>query len=75
MRAALRLRREYGLGGGDLTWRSDRGVTFSNGEILVMANPGPDPVPLPDGARVLLSSEPVDGRTVPVDVTVWATTA
>ena len=75
VRAALRLRREYGLGGGDLTWRSDRGVTFSNGEILVMANPGPDPVPLPDGARVLLSSEPVDGRTVPVDVTVWATTA
>jgi alpha-glucosidase len=76
LRAALALRRERGLGRGDLTWWPDAGddlVAFTNGALLVLANLGPEPVPLPDGAQVLLSSAPLtpDGA-VPTDVTVWA---
>jgi alpha-glucosidase len=74
-RAALRLRREYGLGGNGLTWVETPGdvLAFRSGEVLVLTNFGSVPAELPVGARVLLSSEPLtgDGR-VPTDVTVWA---
>jgi alpha-glucosidase len=74
-RAALRLRREYGLGGNGLTWVETPGdvLAFRSGEVLVLTNFGSGPAELPVGARVLLSSEPLtgDGR-VPTDVTVWA---
>ena len=73
--AALRLRREYGLGGNGLTWVETPGdvLAFRSGEVLVLTNFGSGPAELPVGARVLLSSEPLtgDGR-VPTDVTVWA---
>ena len=48
-------------------------LAFRTGDILVLTNLGADAVPLPAGARVLLTSEPLDddGR-VPTDVTVWA---
>jgi alpha-glucosidase len=76
-RAALRLRRDRGLGLG--TWQPvDLGaevVAGRNGDVLVVANLGHVPLPLPDGARVLLASGHLgaDG-TVPTDVTVWAGT-
>ncbi|MBL7260417.1 glycoside hydrolase family 13 protein [Paractinoplanes lichenicola] len=71
-RTALGLRREHGLGRGGVTWQ-DGAFAFRNGDVLVVTNFGADAVALPAGARVLLSSEPLDddGR-VPTDVTVWA---
>ncbi|NJC65998.1 glycoside hydrolase family 13 protein [Planosporangium flavigriseum] len=75
-RAALRLRREYALGAGTLTWWPEAGpdaVAFRNGGVVVVANLGAEPVALPAGARVLLASGDldVDGR-VPTDTAVWA---
>jgi len=72
--AALRLRREHGLGQGTLSWVDgpDDVVSFTNGGVLVLTNFGPAPAPLPAGAEVLLSSEPLTGTSVPTDVTVWA---
>ncbi|GIF00305.1 glycoside hydrolase family 13 protein [Paractinoplanes rishiriensis] len=75
-RSALRLRREHGLGsGGAPAWQDapDDVLAFRSGDVLVLTNFGADPVPLPAGARVLLTSEPLDAEgRVPVDVTVWA---
>ncbi|MBU2669546.1 glycoside hydrolase family 13 protein [Actinoplanes bogorensis] len=71
-RSALGLRREHGLGHGSVRW-ADAGFAFRNGGVLVVTNFGAEPVELPAGARVLLSSEPLDGDgRVPTDVTVWA---
>jgi alpha-glucosidase len=75
-RSALALRHEHVLGRGRLEWQ-DTGadvLAFRNGDVLVLTNFGTEPVSLPVGARVLLSSEPlVDDGRVPCDVTVWAT--
>ncbi|MEU3456374.1 glycoside hydrolase family 13 protein [Micromonospora sp. NPDC006766] len=72
-RTALRLRRAHGLGRGTLRWLAsgDEVLTFTNGELTVLTNFGMEPVPLPPGAEVLASSAPLDGATVPTDVTVW----
>jgi alpha-glucosidase len=74
-RAALRLRREHGLGGNAMRWldTAENVMAFRSGEVLVLTNFGAEPVALPAGAEVLISSEPLteDGR-VPQDVTVWA---
>ena len=74
-RAALAVRREHGLGGGELAWQDGPAGTlaFRNGDVLVLTNFGTEPAGLPAGARLLLSSEPLDddGR-VPTDVTAWA---
>ncbi|WP_239126407.1 glycoside hydrolase family 13 protein [Asanoa siamensis] len=72
--AALRLRRAHALGHGELTWVPTPGevLSFTNGDLLVLTNFGPVPAELPAGAEILLSSEPVAGREVPTDVTVWA---
>jgi alpha-glucosidase len=75
-REALRLRRVHRLGAGDLAWADGPDtVSFRNGGVLVVANLGPEPVPLPAGARVLLASGDLtaDGGAVPTDVAVWAT--
>ncbi|GGL02379.1 glycoside hydrolase family 13 protein [Mangrovihabitans endophyticus] len=73
-RSALRLRRTHGLGRAALTWvqSTPERLTFRIGPLLVMTNFGDEPATLPVGARVLLSSEPLDadGR-IPADVTVW----
>ena len=73
------LRRERGLGFGRLTMLdadSDHGadvLILRNGDLLVLANTGTAPVPLPAGAAPLLASGPLtpDGA-VPPDTTVWA---
>ncbi|HET6531261.1 MAG TPA: alpha-amylase family glycosyl hydrolase [Actinoplanes sp.] len=74
-RAALRLRRELGLGRNRLAWQETESdvLAFRSGDVLVLTNFGSGAAELPVGARVLLSSEPLtgDGR-VPTDVTVWA---
>ncbi len=73
-REALRLRREYGLGRGNLAWVStpDEVLAFEAGDLLVVTNFGDEPYELPVGKRVRLSSEPLDddGR-LPTDVTAW----
>ncbi|MEV6488749.1 glycoside hydrolase family 13 protein [Actinoplanes sp. NPDC051633] len=74
-RSALRLRKEHGLGVRTLDWQPVEGdvLAFRTGDVLVLTNLGAEPVELPVGATVLLSSEPLDGGgRVPTDVTVWA---
>ncbi|MCU7722930.1 glycoside hydrolase family 13 protein [Actinoplanes sp. KI2] len=74
-RAALAIRREFGLGAGTIAWQQtpEEALAFRNGDVWVLTNFGAEPVALPVGATVLLASEPLDadGR-VPADVTVWA---
>ena len=68
---ALRLRRELGLGEGELTWveADDHVVAFDNGEVRVLVNVAGAPVPLPDG-EVLLASTELSGE-LPTDAAVW----
>jgi alpha-glucosidase len=74
-RAGLNLRRTIAaLGDGDLRWlpSSDSVLAFARGEdFICLVNFGPDPVDLPDGARVLLASSELEGGAVPYDSTVW----
>lgn len=73
-RAALRIRRERGLGLGDLAWVDEFGsdaVAFTRDDLVVLANFGPQPVRLPAGATVVLASAPVVDGSVGTDHTVW----
>ena len=79
-RAALRLRRDHGLGLGEIVIDDsfgDDAVALRNGSVLAVTNFGADPVALPDGSEVLLTSDELvtgddaDSRAVPTDVTVW----
>lgn len=58
-RSVLRLRREYALGQGTLTWLDlgDDVVAFRNGDLLVVVNLGSSPVVLEDDATVLVRSD------------------
>jgi alpha-glucosidase len=72
---AIALRRELGLGAGELTWRDDfdEGVlAYENAGVLVVINVDGNPVPLPDG-EVLISSEPLEG-TIPTNAAAWIRT-
>jgi alpha-glucosidase len=75
-RAALATRRAEELGTGGLAWITGLGedvIAFENREVVVVANLGSDPVPLPDGLVVIASSaELTDPTTVPGDTTLWA---
>jgi len=74
-RLALRLRRRMRLGHGTLRWveAGPDTVAFRNGQLLVVANLGDEPAPLPPGAAIThASSELADGKSVPADTTVWA---
>jgi alpha-glucosidase len=60
-RSALSLRKAHGLGSGTFCWADihdpELGVlAFQNRDILVLANLGTEPTPVPDGYRVILSS-------------------
>ena len=61
-RSALFLRKSHGLGSGTFCWADahdpELGVlAFQNRDVLVMANTGSEPAPVPDGYRVILSSD------------------
>jgi alpha-glucosidase len=76
-RAALRLRRQRGLGRGTLTVSDTDPDLFvaRNDDTVVLTNLAATPVPLPPGTAVLLSSAPLtDDGEVPSDVTVWLAT-
>ena len=71
----LRLRREHELGVGDLEWMSGFApeiVAFRSGNVRVIANTGTTSIELPAG-EFLIASEPIIGRTLPGDTTVWLT--
>ncbi len=79
-KAALRLRREHGLGRGDaLDWVEEscgeHSLGLRRGAVLVLVNFDGEPLALPAGSEVLLASGPLDadGR-VPTDTTVWVRT-
>lgn len=73
-RRMLAVRREYRLGEGAVQWLDGYPktvVALRNGELTVLANTGTDPVPLPTGLAVLVSSDgDTDGELAP-DTTVW----
>ena len=74
-RSALTLRRDHpALGDGDLHWLpSDRQVLLFRRSpgFGCLANLGVDPVVVPTGARVLLSSAPLVKGLLPADATAW----
>ncbi|WP_309067670.1 glycoside hydrolase family 13 protein [Microbacterium sp.] len=79
-RALLRLRRELALGASeDFAWIDGfpaSTLAFRSGAVTVVANAGSAPVPLPEGARVLVASAPLeeDGSgsfALPRDTAVW----
>ena len=77
-RAALALRRTHpGLGVGTLTWRpAEAGVlAFDRDQgFTCVVNLADGPVALPPGARVLLSSVPLEVGRLPVDAAAWLET-
>ncbi|HJE51278.1 MAG TPA: glycoside hydrolase family 13 protein [Tessaracoccus flavescens] len=72
-RDALAIRKERGLGQGELSWvdAGEHVVAFDNAGVRVMTNILGQPVPLPEGYRVLLSSQPLESEHLPTDVSVW----
>ena len=79
-RALLAARSAHGLGAGSLSWLGgypEEVVAFVNepraGErVLVIANLGAEPIDIPAGAQILVTSGPLTGKgQVPTDTTVW----
>ncbi|BDZ43236.1 hypothetical protein GCM10025865_25350 [Paraoerskovia sediminicola] len=82
-RSALATRKELDLGAGTLAWVDDYAdstevLAFRNGDLVVLANIGTEPVVLPRGAEVVLASGVTfEDRSsdpqvrVPADTTVW----
>jgi alpha-glucosidase len=72
-RRALQLRRERGLGGGNIVWLSEPDgdvLDFRRDEVRVTANLGATDVVLPEGAEVLLASDGSVDRVAP-DACAW----
>jgi len=72
-RDALALRREHGLGAGELAWSNSADpdiLIFTNGDVTVVANTGAGTAKLPAG-RVLLTSGDAGDGVLPADTTVW----
>ncbi len=73
-RSALALRGRFDLGRGELRWVSPPGgsvLAFRRGDLLVLANLGAEPVPIPSGATLLLGSAPDFSGAVEPDSCVW----
>ncbi|NLF06309.1 MAG: glycoside hydrolase family 13 protein [Actinomycetales bacterium] len=80
-RAALRIRRDFKLGSGSLAWVdglpgcfAETTVAFVNGDVLVVANLGDEPIPVDPvhGLELLQASQPlVHGAPLPPDTTAW----
>jgi alpha-glucosidase len=79
-RSLISTRRRFSLGTGGLTWVEGYGddvvaltsTAPGRERVLVVANLGAEPVELPEGTDVLVSSGPLDGGRVPTDTTAWA---
>lgn len=72
-RTLLATRRAERLGAGSLEWLDGFGadvLAFRNGEVVVIANLGTEPVDLPAGI-ILAASEPFAGTELPADTAVW----
>ena len=72
-RAALRVRRERGLGAGKFSWSDavdEQTLAFCNLGMLSLTNMGATPIDLPRGT-VLLASDSIAGETLAPDTTVW----
>jgi alpha-glucosidase len=74
-RTGLRVRRaDPWSGDGGLRWLEgpESVVIFARGERFVcLVNFGPEPVELPAGSSVLISSNELEGGSLPQDTTVW----
>ncbi len=82
-KTALEIRKAENLGAGSLAWvdayaDSTDVIAFRNGDVVVLANLGSEPVVLPHGVQVLVESGPTfsdrsaDPQVrVPSDTTVW----
>jgi alpha-glucosidase len=74
-RTGLRLRREMPWDpNAALEWLPSGAnvLAFSRGpQFVCLTNFGPNPVPFPPGAELLLSSSDLEGGAVPYDTTVW----
>jgi alpha-glucosidase len=74
-RAGLRLRRaEPWNGDGALRWLPSEAevIAFARGDrFACLVNFGPQPIPLLEGADVLISSNELEGGALPQDTTVW----
>lgn len=47
------------------------GADAASEEVVVLANTGPDEVPLPPDVRVLVSSATIEAGTLPPDTAAW----
>jgi alpha-glucosidase len=81
-RALLATRRARGLGAGSVSWPEGYpadvlalvNAPATGARVLVITNFGADPVTVPSGTTMLLSSGPLTPLgTVPTDTTVWLT--
>jgi alpha-glucosidase len=76
-RRALRLRRDHPASDAALKLDGpDSGEWFGferGSDLRCVVNFGAQPLPLDDDADVLLSSAPLDGRSIPQDTAVWMT--
>jgi alpha-glucosidase len=74
-RDGLQLRRAAPWNGDTaLRWipSADEVIAFARGDrFACFVNFGPQPVPLPEGADVLISSDALEGGALPQDTTVW----
>jgi alpha-glucosidase len=77
-RSALRLRRDLGLGSGELTWPDEADdavlafqVSGRHGAVLVVTNLGDTPVTPPAGRLLLATADLDEAGRVPTDATVW----
>lgn len=77
-RSALRLRADHGLGRGTLVWNDGHDpaagiLSYRNRGLVVLANMGQEPVPLPAGYRVALASGPgvAAAGELAADAAVW----
>ncbi|MGJ9371683.1 glycoside hydrolase family 13 protein [Nesterenkonia sp. CF4.4] len=73
-RQMLALRAEHDLGLGELRWlpsNQEAALMFANQDVVVLANTGSQPIPLPAEHEVLLCTAELNGVEVPADCTVW----
>ena len=71
-REAISLRRQHLRGGGDFSIAkvADGVLQYRHGPVSVQVNMGEEPVPLVSDS-VLITSDAVDGKLLPVNTAAW----